>query len=210
MSSNRLHNGFRHLFAVAGIWAALSIAASAQSSAVQRPSARDVGAPATVAATPPDYVIGPDDVLSVVFWKEPDISAQVRVRPDGKISLPLLREVRAAGFTPDQLRQQLEAEAKPFFADTNATVMVNEINSRKVFVTGSVGRPGSFPLTGPMTVLQVVALAGGLTDFADEEHIDVFRIDDAGPGRFRFNYKDVLKGKKPDVALKSGDTIVIR
>jgi polysaccharide export outer membrane protein len=87
---------------------------------------------------------------------------------------------------------------------------VNEVNSRKVFVTGEVGRPGAFPLTSPMTILQVLALAGGFSEFADEEHIEVFRSDEAGPARFRFNYKDVLNGKRPDVALKSGDTIVVR
>ena len=209
MPLKSVRNGSFRLFAVTGMSLALTAAAGrAQSVAADRLDARASVAPA--AALAQDYVIGPDDVLSVVFWKEPEISAQVRVRPDGKISLPLLRDVRASGLTPEQLRQQLEANAKPFFAETNATVTVNEVNSRKVFVTGEVGRPGAFPLTGPMTILQVLALAGGFSEFADEEHIEVFRSDEAGPARFRFNYKDVLNGKRPDVALKSGDTIVVR
>jgi polysaccharide biosynthesis/export protein len=209
MSSKSVPNESLRLFAATGVSIVLAVmAARAQSLPADRLNARVSVAPA--AALAPDYVIGPDDVLSVVFWKEPDISAQVRVRPDGKISLPLLRDVRASGLTPEQLRQQLEADAKPFFADINATVIVNEVNSRKVFVTGEVGRPGAFPLTGPMTVLQVLALAGGLSEFADQEHVEVFRIDDAGPARFRFNYNDVLKGRRPDVTLMSGDTIVVR
>ena len=209
MPMKSVRNGSLRLFVVTGLSVALTAAAGrAQSVAADRLNVRASVAPA--AALAPDYVIGPDDVLSVVFWKEPEMSAQVRVRPDGKISLPLLRDVRASGLTPEQLRQQLEADAKPFFAETNATVTVNEVNSRKVFVTGEVGRPGAFPLTSPMTILQVLALAGGFSAFADEEHIEVFRSDEAGPARFRFNYKDVLNGKRPDVALKSGDTIVVR
>src|SRR5262245_13927039 len=104
---------------------------------------------------PGDYVIGADDVLGVVFWKEPDISAaHVRVRPDGKISIPLLGEVSAAGLSPDELKRQLETIAKPFFADVTATVMVNDINSRKVFITGAVAQPGGFRINGPQTGLQ--------------------------------------------------------
>ncbi len=140
-------------------------------------TARAVTSPGAELVPPFDYVIGADDVLAVVFWKEPDISGQVRVRPDGRISLPLLRDVQAAGLTPDQLRQHLEAVAKPFFANVNATVIVHEINSRKVFVTGEVAHPGGFALNGPMTVLQALALAGGLSEFSDAEHIDVLRTD---------------------------------
>ena len=97
------------------------------------------------------------------------------MRPDGRISLPLLRDVEAAGLTPDQLRQHLEAIATPFFANVNATVIVHEINSRKVFVTGEVAHPRGFTLNGPMTVLQALALAGGLSEFSEPAHIDVLR-----------------------------------
>lgn len=159
---------------------------------------------------PPDYVIGEDDVLSVVFWKEPEFSLQVRVRPDGQITLPLLRDVPAAGFTPEQLRQRLEAAAKPFLAEANATVIVTETNSRRVFVTGEVAHPGAFPMNGPMTVLQALALAGGFTEFAHREHIDVFRTVPGQSGRVTFNYKDALRGKGAVVPLKPGDTVVVR
>jgi polysaccharide biosynthesis/export protein len=170
------------------------------------------GAPAIAPVSPPpDYVIGPDDLLSIVFWKEPDMSGQARVRPDGRISLPLLRDLPAQGLTPDQLRGQLETEAARFVIDARASVMVTEINSRKVFVTGGVDRPGAFPLNGPMTVLQAIALAGGLLEFADAEHIEIFRADGGATTRVRFNYKDLIKGKKAaeNMALKPGDTVVV-
>src|SRR5215207_6435271 len=123
-------------------------AATAQSGTWQTPVVSALLAPNASVAAPPDYVIGADDVLSIVFWKASEISGHVRVRPDGKISLPLLGEVSGAGLTPESLRQQLETRAGPFFADIIATVMVDEINSRRVFVTGAVGRPGAFPLNG--------------------------------------------------------------
>jgi len=165
-------------------------------------------APAVV--LPADYVIGADDVLGVVFWKEPDISAaHVRVRPDGKISIPLLGEVNAAGLSPDELRRQLETIAKPFFADVTATVMVNDINSRKVFITGAVAQPGGFRLNGPMTVLQAIALSGGFSESAGKDRFDIIAPGDAQGTRRRFSYKAIVRGKAPDVALKPGDTIVV-
>jgi len=185
-------------------------AATAQSGTWQTPVVSALLAPNASVTAPPDYVIGADDVLSIVFWKASEISGHVRVRPDGKISLPLLGEVSAAGLTPESLRQQLETRAGPFFADIIATVMVDEINSRRVFVTGAVGRPGAFPLNGRVTVLQALALAGGFTEFADREHVEIIRPDEARSDRLRFNYKTVVEGKAPDVALKPGDTIVVR
>jgi polysaccharide export outer membrane protein len=200
----------RHALAVAAMLIVLAVAtAHAQHAPANQASIRGESPIATV-VPPADYVIGADDRLSVVFWKEPEVSSEVRVRPDGKISLPLLRDVQAAGLTPDQLRQQLESAAQPFFADISATVMVTEIKSRKVFITGAVGHPGEFPLTGPLTVLQALALAGGFSEFADEDHVEVFRTFDGRRSRFTFNYKDVLKGRKPDLELKPGDTIVVR
>ena len=202
---------YRHALALTGMLIVLPGAAIYAQHASANRSAGGGGESSISAVVPPaDYVIGADDRLSVKFWKEPDVSCEVRVRPDGKISLPLLRDVQAAGLTPDQLRQQLESAAQPFFADVSATVMVTEINSRKVFVTGAVAHPGGFPLTGPLTVLQALALAGGMSEFADQNHVEVFRTVDGPRSRFTFNYKDVLKGRKPDVELKPGDTIVVR
>src|SRR6185295_1948896 len=124
---------------------------------------------------PSDFVIGTEDVLGVVFFREKDMSADVVVRPDGKISLPLMNDIQAAGLTPDQLRERVEQEASRYFEDPNATVIVKQINSRKVFITGQIAHPGPFPVVQPTTVLQLIATAGGLNEFADSEHIIIWR-----------------------------------
>jgi polysaccharide biosynthesis/export protein len=135
----------------------------------------------------------------------------VTVRPDGKISLPLLNDVHAAGYTPDQLRAVLVQAASKYVEEPNATVLVKEIHSRKVFITGNVSKPGIYPLSGEMNVLQLIAQAGGLLEYADAEKIVVMRSDN-GPAKYlTFNYKDVLKRKniQQNVLLKPGDTIVV-
>jgi len=161
-------------------------------------------------AVPTDYVIGPDDVLGVVFWRDTDMSGDVTVRPDGMITLPLIRDVKAAGLTPEQLRELVQTQAKQYISDPNVTVIVRQINSRNVFITGSVLRPGSYPISGEMTVLQLIALAGGLGEFADSKNISVNRVT-GGTKYFRFNYNDVAKGKKVEqnIVLKPGDTVLV-
>lgn len=166
---------------------------------------------ASPVAAPPDYLIGPDDVLGIVFWRDKDMSAEVAVRPDGKISLPLLNDVQAAGLTPPQLRERLVDEAKRFIEDPNVTVIVKQINSRRVFVTGEVIKPGPYPLIGATTVLQILATAGGLREYADAKHILVMRTENGRPKTYQFNYSDVSKRKSltQNVELKPGDTIVV-
>lgn len=190
----------------------------AQAQVPTKPAAASSGAPLTAAASSvaapvaaPDYVIGPDDQLQVVFWRERDMSAEVAVRPDGKISLPLLNEVQAAGLTPLQLRDRLTEEAKRFIEDPTVSVVVRQINSRKVFVTGQVARPGPYPLLGPTTVLQMLAIAGGLREYADDKHIIVMRIENGRTVGYPFNYRDVSKRKnlRQNLDLKPGDTIVV-
>ena len=160
---------------------------------------------------PPGYVIGPDDVLSIVFWREKDLSAEVVVRPDGKISLPLLDEIDVVGLTPAELREKVMSEANKLVEDANATVVVKQINSRRVFITGSVTKPGVYPLTGPMTVVQLIALAGGLLEFADGDKIKVMRTEKAAPVAFQFNYKRFSEGKnlEQNIQLKPGDTVIV-
>jgi len=167
-------------------------------------------APAGV-ALPPGYVIGTEDVLSIVFWRDKELSADVVVRPDGKISLPLLNDLPAAGYTPDQLRSQIEQAAKKYIDDPNATVIVKAVNSRKVHIIGNVGKAGTYPLAGDMTVLQCIALAGGLQEYADAKSIKIMRKEDGQDRTFKFNYKDVVKGKnlQQNIALKPGDTIIV-
>jgi polysaccharide biosynthesis/export protein len=166
--------------------------------------------PAAVAA-PADFVIGPNDVLTIVFWRDKDMSGDVGVRPDGKISLPLLNDVQAAGLTPEQLRQQITTSAARLVEDPTVTVVVKEINSRKVFITGQVAKPGPYPLSGPTSVLQLIAMAGGVLEYADSKNITVMRTENGKPVAFNFNYKDVTKRKnmKQNIELKPGDTIIV-
>jgi polysaccharide export outer membrane protein len=150
-------------------------------------------------------------VLTVVFWRDKEMSADVVVRPDGRISLPLLQDVEAAGYSPDELRARLVKLAAKYLEEPNATVVVKEIHSRKVFVTGQVGKPGSYPLIGEMNVLQMIAHVGGLLEYADAKNIVVLRHENGNERRFKFNYKDVVKGKSMDqnIRLKPGDTIIV-
>jgi polysaccharide export outer membrane protein len=162
-------------------------------------------------APPVGYVIGPEDVLSVVFWREPDVSGEVIVRPDGMISLPLLQDVHAAGLTPEQLAERLVADAKKYLEAPVATVTIKQINSRKVFITGEVQKPGTYPLGAPTTVLQLIAMAGGLNEFADSENITIVRVVKGRPTGLRFNYKVVMQRKAMDqnIFLEPGDTLII-
>jgi polysaccharide export outer membrane protein len=180
----------------------------------QTPAAPGKVSPAPTASpvpVPPGYVIGPDDVLTVVYWRDKEMTTDAVVRPDGKISLPLLNEVQAAGLTPSELREHLTDESKRFIEDPNVTVVVKQINSRKVFVLGEVGRPGPHPLTAPTTVLQLLAAVGGLKEYADSKKIVVIREANGRQTTFRFNYKDVITGKnlRQNIELMPGDTIIV-
>jgi len=173
------------------------------------PSATSV--PAVAAAVPPEYLIGSEDVLSIIFWRDKEMSSEVSVRPDGMISLPLLNDVHAAGLTPQQLQERIVEESKKFVEDPSVTVVVKAINSRKVFITGEIGKPGPYPLTGPTTVLQLIAVAGGLRDYARGDKIAIMRVENGKPVSYRFNFKEVMKKKnlKQNIELKPGDTIIV-
>jgi polysaccharide export outer membrane protein len=139
------------------------------------------------------------------------MSADVVVRPDGKIALPLLNEVQAVGLTPGQLRERLMEESRRYVEDANITVVVMQINSRRVFITGEVNKPGPYPLAGPTTVLQLIAMAGGLREYANGKNILIMRNDSKGPTSLVFNYQDVIarKNLKQNIDLKPGDTVVV-
>jgi polysaccharide export outer membrane protein len=158
-----------------------------------------------------DYVIGPDDVLSIMFWQDKDLSAEVVVLPDGNINLPLLNVMKAAGLTPDQLRRRVVEEARSFVEDPDATVAVKQVNSRKVFITGEVQKPGVYPLTGPTTVVQLIATAGGLTSYAKLTDILVMRTENGQPVPYRVNYKQILELKNlgQNLELKPRDTVIV-
>ncbi len=163
------------------------------------------------ATTDPDYVIGLGDVLSINVWKEAEVSSSVPVRPDGKISLPLVNDIQAAGLTPMQLGQEIHDKLQKYIEQPQVTVVVTAVNSRMVYLVGEVARAGSFPLLPKMTVLQALSAAGGLSPFADSKNIYVLRNENDKPRRIPFNYKEALKGEHPEqnIELKPGDTIVV-
>lgn len=178
------------------------------------PPASDGTVPRSGAAgieVPPEYVIGPEDVLGINFWRDADMTGDVTVRPDGRITLPLLGDITAAGLTPHALKEEIQKAAARLLEDPTVTVIVRQINSRKVFITGQVGTPGAYALTGPRTVMQLIALAGGLTEYADKKNISIMRVEGNTTRSFKLNYNDVSKGKKleQNILLRPGDTVVV-
>src|SRR5690348_2487801 len=166
---------------------------------------------AQTAENDPSYKIGAQDVLNISVWKEPDLTQTVHVRPDGKISMPLLNDVQAAGLTPTELRDHIAEALKKYVTDPVVTVIVTQINSERVYITGEVTHPGAFPLVPGMTILQALSSAGGFTNFANTKKIYMFRAVHGKRVVFPFNYKDVIRGKSIDqnVVLEAGDTIVV-
>ena len=168
-------------------------------------------AAAKAATDDPLYEIGAEDQLNVNVWNEPNVSRTVPVRPDGKISLPLIDDVQAAGLTPMQLAMSIAEKLKKFIAEPQVTVIVTAINSRRYYIVGEMNRAGAFPLLPNMTVLQALSSAGGFTQFAKMKSIYVLRIVDGKSIKLPFNYKEVIAGKRPEqnIVLKPGDTVVV-
>jgi polysaccharide export outer membrane protein len=159
---------------------------------------------------PSDYVIGADDVLRISVWKEPDLSEMLPVRPDGKISMPLLNDIPAAGLTPLQLKDSITEKLKKFIADPRVTVVVTAMNSQRIFVSGEVVHSGPIQLLPHMTILQALSQAG-FNQFANLKGIYLLRTENGKQERIPFNYKDVIKGNHPEqnIQLKPGDTVVV-
>jgi polysaccharide biosynthesis/export protein len=199
----------------------------------QAPTSRPVVPPSNAAVTgvaqpaPPatadDYVIGANDQLSIVLhslswdaaanaWRDKDLSSEVLVRPDGKITLPLFNDVLAAGLTPEQLRGRLAEDAKRYYEDPPAvTVIVKQAANNRAFITGQVAHPGAFEIGRDTTVLQLLAMAGGFGEFADRRNVLVMRIELGTPRTFTFNYEDVVKQRNlaQNIVLKPGDTVIV-
>lgn len=191
----------------------------------QAASSRDQSSPASraqssnisgqsVAARPHDdsFIIGNDDLLAINVWKEPDVSRSIPVRSDGKISLPLIGELQAAGQTPAKLEQDIAERLKNYISEPEVTVIVQQINSQKINILGMVNRPGSYVLAGSMTVLDAIAQAGGFRDFAKQKSIYVLRQNvDGTQTRLSFNYKEVVKGINPaqNLKLQPRDSIIV-
>jgi polysaccharide export outer membrane protein len=166
--------------------------------------------PAPMPQASASYVIGPDDTLFVSVWKEPDLTNSLPVRADGMISMPLLNDVQAAGLTPMQLGAVITEKLKKFISDPHVTVVVTQMNSQRVYMTGEVTHSGAMPLLPDMTVLQALAGAG-FTQFANTKGIYVLRVEGGAQKRYPVNYKKLVKGEAPEqnILLKPGDTIVV-
>lgn len=156
------------------------------------------------------YVIGAEDTLHIAVWKEPDLTATLPVRADGKISLPLLNDVQAAGLTPMQLADSITEKLKKYVTDPRVTVVVTAMNSQRIYVLGEVLRTGPMPLTPGMTLLQALSTAG-FSQFANMKKIYVLREENGKQQKMPFNYKEVIKGEhmEQNILLKPGDTIVV-
>ncbi len=167
------------------------------------------GSVQTPAVLPSTYKIGVGDVLHILVWAEPQLTETAVVRPDGKVSLPLVSELNVAGLTPEAVQQTLTEQLIKFVRKPRVTVTVQEIHSRMVYITGEVQRPGAYPLLDVMNVVQLVARSGGLTDFAKQKQVYVLRA--VNSARVNVNYEKVLKGQAPqqNVELAPGDTVVV-
>ncbi len=177
---------------------------------------RSGGASSQLRLTPPreqlpdSYVIGPSDVLTVTVWKEPTLSGPILVRPDGMITLPLLGDVQASGLTPPKLADQIASKLKKYFQNPNVSVVIGEIHSKVVYLLGEVGKKGPVEMTSGMTLLEAIASAGGLTDYANAKKIYILRDEAGKHERIPVHYKEALKGDNEfNLALEPGDTIVV-
>jgi polysaccharide biosynthesis/export protein len=189
------------------IFLALSLASLSALAAGQDSTQAKDPAPASQAG--PTYVIGPDDTLYISVWKEPDLTETLPVRADGKISMPLLNDVQAAGLTPMQLGAALTEKLKKYVSDPHVTIVVTQMNSQRVYVTGEVLHPGAMNLTPNMTVLQALSSAG-FTQFANTKGIYVLRNENGSERKLAVNYKKLIKGEGgQNIALKPGDTIIV-
>jgi polysaccharide biosynthesis/export protein len=185
---------------------------SAEPAKAGQPGAPDTTPPRVADVHPDSFIIGVEDVLNINVWKEPEISRAVPVRPDGMITLPLIGEIKAKGQTPVQLQDQITASLKKFMSDPQVTVIVVEVRSLTFNVVGQVLKPGYYPLTRRMTVLDAIALSGGFQPFAKQKKVYILRMQaDGKEVKIPFNYKDVIKGKRPDenIELQPRDTLVV-
>jgi len=205
----------------AGVFMSLVLCGSLCAQAQQQPAQRETE-PARPAAEAPresladappaavdprTYIIGPEDILLIRVWREPEHSGLVTVRPDGKITLPLIGDIQAAGLTPDKLDAAVTEALSRYINNPDVIVSVQAVRSKRYYVTGEVNRPGAYPLVTPVTVLEALTLAGGFRDFANKKNITILR----GNQRLRFNYNDVIKGKNlsQNIVLQHGDYIIV-
>ena len=193
------------------LWPATGLLATGQDGGGASSGDRPKGPEQESVSTNGDYHVGPGDVIIVSVWREPEASSAVVIRPDGKISLPLVNDLSVDGKTPMEVQKIIAERLSPFIKTPNVTVTVKEINSKKVFVLGEVNRAGAYQITQPTTVLQILTEAAGLRPFAKQKAIYVLRTENGKQTKLPFNYKDVVQGKKieQNVLLRPGDTVVV-
>jgi polysaccharide export outer membrane protein len=191
------------------MWISLAFALTSLPASLAAQDSNQAKDPPTSTASSQTYVIGPDDTLYISVWKEPDLTETLPVRADGKISMPLLNDVQAAGLTPMQLGAALTDKLKKYVSDPHVTIVVTQMNSQRVYVTGEVLHPGAMNLTPNMTILQALSSAG-FTQFANTKGIYVLRNQNGSETKLPVNYKKLIKGEGgQNIALKPGDTIVV-
>jgi polysaccharide biosynthesis/export protein len=194
------------------------VSLSAQTATPKPPAASSKTPPPPPPAPAPNYIIGPDDVLVIGVWREDTVSGEVIVRPDGKITMKVGNDIVASGLTVDELKDKVTTELKKFYDPVPAvTIQVKQINSRRVYITGSVNKPGPYLLSGPMTVVQLIAVAGGLLEFADKKNIMLIsatlKAKDGTPLTYKINYEDLVKGKnvaRNNIELRPGDQVIVK
>ncbi len=198
------------LFAVTGLINAQTPNGNANASSSEQPASavkQPLTSAAGAAVDTTSYQVGPQDILKIFVWREPDFSGMYTVHSDGKITLPLVGDLQAGGLTAEKIQEDVTAALGKLIVKPNVTVTVQQVLSKKYYMDGLIGRPGEYPLTAPITVLEAISIAGGMQDFANKKKIYVLR----GTERIRFNYNDVIKGKNLDqnIYLKPGDHVVV-
>lgn len=196
--------------AIMGSWLLAQSSTPAVNAATDGTATNDTASSSASRGSSNEYVIGADDTLHISVWKEPDLTETLPVRPDGKISMPLLNDVQAAGLTPTQLSTSITEKLKKYITDPRVTVVVTAMNSRRIFVTGEVNHSGPMALLPHMTMLQALSEAG-FTQFANLKGIYLLRTENGKQSKIPFNYKEVVKGKHPEenIMLRPGDTLVV-
>jgi polysaccharide export outer membrane protein len=171
-----------------------------------------LGLPAMAGAMEEDYILGPGDLIEVSVWGETELSREMRIRPDGKIAYPLVGETMAAGRTIENLRQEFEAKVNDFIPKAPVTIILSESSSKRYFVIGKVASPGAFPMYDSVNVMQALAIAGGLNQFADEDSILIIRDNGGQKEVIRFDHSDIVRGKRleQNILLQSKDIIIVR
>ena len=189
------------------LWPSAQEKKDAERPAAPKVDNADLTKAAAAPVDPKSYIIGAEDVLLIRVWREPELSGPVAVRPDGKVSLPLVGELQASGLTPEQLVAKVSEGLTEYMRQPQVTVSVQAVNSKRYFISGEINRPGAYPLVVPTSVLEALTNAGGFREFADKKKIFILR----GARRYPFNYKDVIQGKTmgQNMLLQSGDHIIV-